>query len=81
MPVWPDPVSVACERPYGDGVCGSIRLRVCGSWNSPAVIICRRAGAVTGTAATRSWLVPPRLCLGQKLERHEDVEAVTSLLS
>ncbi|AQU70263.1 hypothetical protein BBN63_32860 [Streptomyces niveus] len=42
MPVWPDPVTVVCERPYGDGVCGSTRLRVRGSWNSPAVIICER---------------------------------------
>ncbi|WP_371665815.1 hypothetical protein OG306_29855 [Streptomyces sp. NBC_01241] len=42
MPVWPDPVTVACERPSGGGVCGSTRLRVRGSWNSPAVIICER---------------------------------------
>ncbi|RZD82244.1 hypothetical protein [Streptomyces albidoflavus] len=40
MSVWPDTVTVACERPSGAGVCGSTRLRVRGSWNRPAVVIC-----------------------------------------
>lgn len=42
MPVWPDPVTVSCERPSGVGVCGSTSLRVRGSWNTPAVIVCER---------------------------------------
>ncbi|MET8561223.1 2'-5' RNA ligase family protein [Streptomyces flaveolus] len=52
LPVWPDPVTVACERPSGDSVCGSTRLQVRGSWNSPAVIICERGHSWQDTVET-----------------------------
>ncbi|MFD4258687.1 2'-5' RNA ligase family protein [Streptomyces sp. NPDC058534] len=52
LPKWPDPVTTACERPVGDGACGSTRLRVRGSWTRPAVIICEHGHSWTDTVET-----------------------------
>lgn len=52
VPVWPDPVTVACERPSADGVCGSTRLLVRGSWTRPAVIVCEHGHSWTDTVET-----------------------------
>ncbi|MGI5457600.1 hypothetical protein ACQEWB_31410 [Streptomyces sp. CA-249302] len=52
LPVWPDPVTVACERPSAGGVCGSTQLLVRGSWTRQAVIICEHGHSWTGTVET-----------------------------
>lgn len=52
LPVCPDPVTGACERPSAGGVCGSTRLLVRGSWTRPAVIICEHGHRWTDTNVT-----------------------------
>ncbi|MGI5337727.1 hypothetical protein ACQEVS_10160 [Streptomyces sp. CA-181903] len=34
------PVTLTCQRPWDDGVCTSSRLRVRGTWDTPAAITC-----------------------------------------
>lgn len=52
MPVWPDPVPVLCEEPSGDGLCGSTKYRVRGSWHSLATITCEHGHTREDTRQT-----------------------------
>ncbi|RLU79910.1 hypothetical protein CTZ27_35740 [Streptomyces griseocarneus] len=49
MPEPPAPVVLACQHPQGDGVCASTQLRVRGTWNTPAAIICENGHTWQGT--------------------------------